>query len=196
MIFDQWLIRILAIRILFIILTVSSVAGVVAGCTLSGESAPDTPSEPAASTAESTVVVLPDLSPNPDSALWTDENEVMSGICFESANDAADQSFVIRNEAELSRFFDLSDNSQLCGYPVQRHAFDFSGGRVLAGIWTQGQGCVAYHHLLEFNRDEAAQTLVIRLRLVVEGTCNYELVRPFWIGLEGVANYTITIEVE
>lgn len=120
----------------------------------------------------------------------------MSGICFASAFDAAGQTFVIRNEEELARFFDASDNSQLCPHPVQRHTFDFSGGRVLAGIWTRARGCVAYHHLLEFDRDDAARTLAIRLRLVVEGVCEYELVRPFWIGLDGVSDYDITIAVE
>ena len=69
---------------------------------------------------------------------WPDANGVMGGICFASAQDAAGQLFVLRSQQELSHFFDLADNSQLCREPVERRAFDFSGGRVLAGLWSTG----------------------------------------------------------
>ena len=129
-------------------------------------------------------------------ALWTDENPIMSGICFESANDATGQVFAFRNTEELSHLFDLSDNSRLCRRPAQRHTFDFSNGRVLAGLWSKGHGCAADHRLLAFNRDDNARTVDIRLRLVIEGDCDYELVRPFWVGLDNARDYTITIVVE
>jgi hypothetical protein len=39
------------------------------------------------------------------------------------------------------------------------------------------------------------KTLTIFLRLVTEGACNYELARPFWIGLDDVSDYTIELVV-
>lgn len=127
---------------------------------------------------------------------WTDENPTMSGICFEAAWDAAGQVFVIRNAEEHIRFYGLSDNSQLCRRAVTRYPFDFSTGRVLAGLWSRGRGCTARHDVLDRQRDDNARTLAIHLRFVTEGDCPYDLVRPFWIGLDGVSDYAITITVE
>ncbi|MBZ0290354.1 MAG: hypothetical protein K8I30_22200 [Anaerolineae bacterium] len=120
----------------------------------------------------------------------------MSGICFEAALDTAGKVFILHNPQEHIRFYDLADNSQLCRRPVTRSPFDFKNGRVLAGLWSYGTGCAARHDVLAINRDDAARTLTIRLRFVTEGECDYELLRPFWIGLDGVGNYAITIEVE
>jgi|FLYN01.1.fsa_nt_gi hypothetical protein len=127
---------------------------------------------------------------------WTDENATLSGICFEAALDAAGQLFVLRNAANLIEFYDLADNSRFCRRPVRRYPFDFSNGRVLAGLWSYGRGCTARHDVLDVQRDDAAKTLTIRLRFVAEGDCNYELVQPFWIGLDGVQGYEIEVEVE
>jgi hypothetical protein len=120
----------------------------------------------------------------------------MSGICFEAAFDAADSVFVFRNAIEHIRFYGLADQSALCRHPVARNPFDFSNGRVLAGLWSKGIGCTARHDVLEVLQDDAAKSLQIRLRFVTEGDCNYELLRPFWIGLDGVSDYEIRIEVE
>lgn len=127
---------------------------------------------------------------------WTDASEMISGICFESALDAAGQVFIMRDEAALKAFYDAADNSQLCRHPVKRVPFDFSAGRVLAGLWSRGQGCVAYHEVLGVQRDDTARTLVIGLRFIPEGDCNYELVRGFWVALDGAADYQITILIE
>jgi hypothetical protein len=126
---------------------------------------------------------------------WTDENLVMSGVCFEAALDTAGEVFVLRDARAHIRFYDLADNSQLCRRPVTRYPFDFSGGRVLAGLWSYGRGCTARHDLLAVERDDAAKTLLIRLRFVTEGECDYELLRPFWIGLREAGDYQIRIEV-
>ncbi len=126
---------------------------------------------------------------------WADARAVMAGICFEAARDAAGQVFTLRSAADHIRFYDLADHSGLCRRPVERHPFDFSGGRALAGLWSAGQGCTARHDVLSFERDDAARTISIRLALVVEGGCPYELVRPFWVSLEGAQDYTIVIEV-
>jgi hypothetical protein len=45
-------------------------------------------------------------------------------------------------------------------------------------------------------RDEVARTYVVSLRLVIEGNCGYDLVRPFWIGLSGLAGYDIRLRVQ
>lgn len=120
----------------------------------------------------------------------------MDGICFEAALDAAGQVFVLRDARALAQFYDLADASQLCPRPVERRAFDFSGGRVLAGLWSAGRGCTARHEALAFERDDRARTLTLHLRLVIEGDCPYELVRPFWAALEDAPGYDIRIQVE
>lgn len=126
---------------------------------------------------------------------WTDETAVMSGICFEAALDAAGKVFVLRDAQAHIRFYHLADNSELCRRPVTRNGFDFASGRVLAGLWSAGTGCTARHDVLSIARDDATKTLLIRLNFVTEGDCNYELVRPFWIGLDGVRDYQIDIQV-
>lgn len=119
----------------------------------------------------------------------------MSGICFESAHDAAGQTFIIQSPEALINFYELADHSELCRQPVTRNRFDFRDGRILAGIWSRAQGCKAHHEVDRFVRDDAARTLFIFLNLVVEGNCAYELVRPFWIGLSGVSGYDIQFVV-
>ncbi|MCA9907405.1 MAG: hypothetical protein KC519_02065 [Anaerolineae bacterium] len=127
---------------------------------------------------------------------WQDANAIMSGICFEAANDAAGQLFILRSADDLASFYDLADGSELCRHPVQRDPYDFGSGNVLAGFWNRGVGCIAFHEVVEVLRDETAKILSIRLRFVTQGQCNYELVRPFWIGLENMADYDIRISVE
>ncbi len=127
---------------------------------------------------------------------WTDANAVMSGLCFEAVYDAAGRTFVIHNADELSQLYDLADHSQLCRHPVQRASFDFSGGNILVGLWSRAVGCNAHHDLISVRRDDAARTYAINLRLVVEGICNYELVRPFWVGLSGVSDYDVSLRVQ
>jgi hypothetical protein len=139
-------------------------------------------------------------APNLTSTPWpypvSDESVVMSGICFEAALDAADQLFILRNSAEHIAFYDLADNSEFCRRPVTRYPFDFSNGRVLSGFWSYGRGCTARHDVLDIQQDDAAKALTIRLRFVTEGDCPYELVRPFWVGLDGVQDYQIEMVVE
>jgi hypothetical protein len=137
-----------------------------------------------------------EIQPSEPTSGWTDELAVMQGICFESAYDAAGRVFVLRNETELTNFFDLSDNSHLCRRPVQRQVFDFSTGRILAGLWSYGHGCTARHDVIAIDRDDNAKTLTMRLKFVTEGDCDYELVRPFWAGLSSVRDYEIRLVLE
>jgi hypothetical protein len=120
----------------------------------------------------------------------------MNGLCFESVYDAAGRTFVIRSADELAQFYDLADNSQLCRRPVRRASFDFSGDRILVGMWSRAVGCTAQHRVVSTIRDDQARTVLITLRLMVEGVCNYELVRPFWISLSGVAEYDVRLVVQ
>jgi len=178
-------------------------AGLLSGCFLAGPERIYITATPA---PEPTLTPLPqgegEVSPMLD---WTatpwpypfsDESATLSGICFEAALDAAGRTFVLHNAAELIEFYDLADNSRFCRHPVTRYPFDFSGGRVLAGLWSKGWGCTAHHDVLDIQRDDAARTLTIRLRFVTEGDCDYELVRPFWIGLDGVQDYEVEMAVE
>lgn len=135
-------------------------------------------------------------APSPTPLPWADASDVMSGLCFESVNDAAGRVYVIRSADVLARFYDLADESELCRRPVRRASFDFSGGRILVGTWSRAVGCTARHEVVAVQRDDTTRALVIALRLVVESDCNYELVRPFWIALDGVSDYDIRILVQ
>jgi hypothetical protein len=143
------------------------------------------------------------LARSPDSATssdanaqWHDESEHVRGICFEAAWDAAGRIFIIQSAEEHIRFYDLADNSHLCRRPVGRVPRDFSNGYVIAGFWSRGTGCTASHHLLDFFRNDDTRTILMHIAFATEGTCPYELVRPFWIGLDHAANYEITLVVE
>jgi len=138
-----------------------------------------------------TPVTLITRTSTPLPAPWSDENAVVSGICFESAFDAAGQTFIIRDAESHIQFYELADNSHLCRRAVTRIPFDFSGGRVLAGLWSKGIGCTAQHRVNSFERDEAAKKIVIMLQFETEGDCGYELLRPFWIGIPDAADYEI-----
>lgn len=156
---------------------------------------------------------LSELVPTPTDVLpitptWTllpfafaDANSIFEGICFESAYDAAGRVFVMRSAEALTALFDGSDNSQFCPRPVTRREFDFAPvdgipTRAIAGLWSRGRGCDARHEVLSVDQDDTARTYIIRLRFVTEGSCDYELVRPFWIGINGMNDYDIRILVE
>ncbi len=160
-----------------------------------------TPLPPRAVSPYPTSIRIPTVETTPSSSSitvfpWTDESATMSGICFEAALDAAGQVYVFRSAEEHIDFYDLADNSRLCRRPVQRYPFDFTGGRVLAGLWSAGVGCTARHDVLAIERNDDAKTFTVRLRFVTEGDCPYELVRPFWMGLDDMADYEIDIVVE
>ena len=124
-----------------------------------------------------------------------DANDVVAGICFEAARDAAGRLFVFRSAEELANFFDLADNSQLCRQAVTRQTRDFSDGRVLAGLWSLGRGCAATHQVLRWQRNDGARQIHLQLRLDLTGDCDYELLRPWWMTLDGAREHDIVIEV-
>lgn len=125
---------------------------------------------------------------------WTDMPEIVSGVCFEAGWDAVGQVFVLRNETDLLRFYDLVDNSQLCRRPVRRVSFDFSNGRALVGLWSRGRGCTARHEVAGYILEAAARRLTLRMRFITEGACDYDLLRPFWISMAGVDTFDIQVE--
>jgi hypothetical protein len=124
-----------------------------------------------------------------------DELPVMSGICFESAYDAAGQVFLLRTAEDHIRFYDAADNAKLCRQPVTRYPFDFTSGRILAGGWSRGNGCTARHEVRDYQRDDAAKTLTLTLQFIAEGDCPYELVRSFWVSFPVAADYAVNIVV-
>lgn len=139
-----------------------------------------------------TATLAPTQQPTDNPVPWTDELLTMYGICFEAALDASGQVFVLRNAEEHIRFYDLADNSGLCRRPVERAPFDFqSGERLLAGLWSAGTGCTAQHEVQAFNLEDDVLTLDVQF--TTAGACNYELVRPFWVGVEGVQDVQINI---
>ncbi|MBW4437877.1 MAG: hypothetical protein KME04_12120 [Pleurocapsa minor GSE-CHR-MK-17-07R] len=156
---------------------------------------------------------VPSPTPTPDdrpplTPTWTplpyafiDASPVMAGICFDSADDAAGRVFVLRSPAELTDLFNQADNSGFCTRPVVRGTFDFApeGGepsRAIAGLWSRAQGCSANHEVLGVDVNETERIFSVRVRLVVGGTCDYALVRPFWIGISGYNQYDIRLLVE
>jgi hypothetical protein len=139
--------------------------------------------------------IIPTISPQATQEnvdVWLDSSYIVSGLCFESAFDAAGQVFVIKNEAELTGFFNLADNSGLCRRPVRRQTFDFSSGRVLVGLWSKGRGCKAQHDVTY--TEQSGETFTMHLKFVTEGACNYELVRPFWIAI--LRDYELSLVIE
>ncbi len=126
---------------------------------------------------------------------WTDASSVMQGVCFEAANDAAGQVFILRDANDLSQFYDLADHSELCRHPVTRQTFDFDQA-ILAGLWSKGVGCTAQHEVLAVEQDDTLKIFHMRLRFITEGDCNYELVRPFWAALSIPKDYTVDMLVE
>ena len=139
----------------------------------------------------------PDSAENSASNLqWQDENEHVRGICFEAAWDAAGRIFIIQSAEDHIRFYDLADNSHLCRRPVGRVPRDFSTGYVIAGFWSRGMGCTASHQVLDFFRNDDARTITMHIAFSTAGSCPYELVRPFWIGLKNANGYEITLVVE
>lgn len=128
--------------------------------------------------------------------LLIDANPVMSGICFESAYDAAGRIFVLRSAEELTSLFDESDNSGFCRHPSVRGTFDFSSERAIIGTWSRERGCDADHRLTAVEIDDVARTFIIRAEFVVEGDCPYEMVRPLWLGITGYSDYDIRLLIE
>ncbi|MEM6284261.1 MAG: hypothetical protein AAF787_18865 [Chloroflexota bacterium] len=128
---------------------------------------------------------------------WTDELFTMYGICFEAALDAAGEIVVLRSADEHIAYYNRVDASGLCRRPVAREPFEFEdGARVLAGTWSVGTGCAADHEVVDWAQED--DTLRVTVRFVTGGDCNYELVRPFWVGVDDVETVEITLleEVE
>lgn len=143
--------------------------------------------------ATPTDLLMPDVVRTESPYPWTDETSIMQGLCFESIYDAAGQVFIFRVPEALTNLYDLADSSGLCSHPITRGTFDFSEGRILAGTWSRGRGCSAHHEITDIRQDDVAMIYAISVRLVTEGTCNYELVRPFWIGIHGKADYDVRL---
>ena len=124
-----------------------------------------------------------------------DANDIMNGICFEYAFLQRDTPLVFRNAQEHITFYDEADTSEECRRPVRRNSFEFTDGQILAGIWSYGFGCVAHHNIMNIERNDSTRTILIVLDFATEGDCNYELLRPFWVGIEDPNGYDVLLVV-
>ncbi len=157
---------------------------------------PVTPTVPSI-TIESSPLPQPTLTPSESLGNdLTDEAFVMSGICFEAAYDSRERVFVLKNAVDHINFYDLADNSRLCRQPVKRYPYDFRENHALVGTWSYGGGCKANHRIESVTRDEATQTVTITARFTTEGDCNYELIRPLWLGLTLESFWKVELVVE
>ena len=177
-----------AIKKLCAILCAFIVSALLTSCTLDQP----TPTVPAI-TALPTETPIP---PMPTAPPFTDAAPIVAGICFEAALDAAGRVFVLDDAESLIRFYDMADNSRLCRGPVVRAGFEFDNGQVLVGLWSAGTGCTARHTVRDSVRDDSARRITLALDFITEGDCNYELVRPFWIAIEGAAGYSFDVTVD
>ena len=150
----------------------------------------ETPTAVEAPTAQSILA-----SPTPHYG-WTDANDLVAGVCFESALDAAGRVFRIPNASALEAFYSEVDHSQLCEDSVNRVAYPFSNNDMIVGLWSKGIGCTARHEVQNVRRDDAQKQEAIQLLFITEGDCPYELVQPFWIALPQAADFNIQIEVQ
>lgn len=141
------------------------------------------------------VTSFPLHAQTPSIASINDANPVFTGICFEAALNYTGRVFVIRDAAQHIQFYNQMDAINLCRQEVTRHAFDFNNGNILAGLWTAGRGCTARHEVIGVGWEDNTKQVTIVLKFIVEGACNYELARPFWISLEGASDYSVNIIV-
>lgn len=151
------------------------------------------PSAPAAPSAAAPAA--PPAAVSTPSPPWTDASRVFDGVCFEAAQAISGQVFVLRTAQDHIQFYDRVDQSALCRHPITRSPFEFGNGQILAGLWSAGYGCKAHHDLIAYQQDDANRRLIIVLRFVTEGTCDYQLLRAYWIGLDGLTGYDIQIVV-
>jgi hypothetical protein len=150
----------------------------------------DTPTVVEVSTEQSALA-----SPTPNFG-WTEVNDLMEGVCFEAALNAAGQVFRIPNANALDEFYSQIDRSQLCEDPVNRVAYPFNDNEMIVGLWSSGMGCTARHEVQNVQRDDAQKQEAIQLQFTTEGDCPYELVQPFWIALPQSADFNVQIEVQ
>lgn len=152
---------------------------------------PVTPAAP----SETAFSLPPTVAPSTSTPPWTDASRVFDGVCFEAAQAISGQVFVLRNAQDHIQFYDRIDQSGLCRRAITRHPFEFGNGQILAGLWSAGHGCKAHHQLIAYQQDDANQRLIIVVRFITEGTCNYQLLRAYWIGVDGLAGYDVQIVV-
>lgn len=132
------------------------------------------------------------LQPNYE---WDDANAYVKGICFETALYYTGKVFVVTNGEQHTEFYDLMDASGLCRHPVTRYPFEFEDGRKLIGLWSFGTGCAAQHEITDVKHDATQRIIVITLKFSTYGSCNFELVRPFWIAINDSNGYSVEIDI-
>lgn len=149
-------------------------------------------------------VVVPSVTPLPTldaptatpalPAGWQDARNVMRSVCFEAALVLRDEVFVLRSQAELEAFWARVDDLKACRRPITRPEVAFPDNAVLVGLWSYGFGCTARHDVRAVTME--AGTLSLELVFGVDGTCPYELLRPFWVFIANAANQAIAVRVQ
>lgn len=129
-----------------------------------------------------------------DTGAFESQIALLDGICTEFLLGAAGETFAWDTPEALAAFYDRVDESEICGVPVARGAFDFEG-RVLAGAIAAATGCDAAFHVGPLERDDAARTQTIVATLRVEPGCAYELAEPLLIAVPRPPE-SVTLRVE
>ncbi len=143
----------------------------LAGCTM--------PLPVGVSPAEATVPATPGPYPPP----YEDVRDLFDGVCFDYWVEQVNRVYVIDSAFAHIAFYNEVDESGLCRFPVTRHPFDFTQGRILVGAVNVGTGCRAYTHPTALAVDEATQTVTLHVVWGVSGDCPYRLARPFWVSI-------------
>lgn len=179
------------------------VAIVLSGCTASQERRTPRVS-PSPGQLDTVLAAPPPVtnSPSPgevSSALETstgafvNATDLLDSVCFEFLLTLHGTWWTWVNADDLNTFYDRVDASGLCPDPAGRPAFDFNQG-ILVGTVTFATGCDAAHRVIDWVRDDAAQTQMLRVQFEVLSGCPYELVQPLVVAVPPPPNgYTVQV---
>jgi hypothetical protein len=152
---------------------------------------PITPSPPPSSTPAPTGIPALETYTGP----YEDVVGLLDGVCFDFLADIDGETWMWDSPGALGAFYDRVDESETCSGPVERGTYDFSE-RVLVGAVNVSTGCDAAHSFAGLAQDNEAHTQTIRLQLLIQPDCPYELVQPFLITMPRPPDgYTIRVVV-
>lgn len=119
----------------------------------------------------------------------------MSGVCFEAALARANEVIVLQQADEHIAFYNDVDASGDCRLPITRNPFEFvDGTRTLAGVWVPATGCDTDTTVTDYALADGV--LRVDVQVDVTGDCPYELIEPFWVGVDAVTDVQISVATE
>ena len=131
------------------------------------------------------------VTPIEPPSIFTDASFLLDSVCYDALLSVTGQHFLLRNQIELTQFFNQLNTQGLCEVSLTSPQFDFSHQMVVMAFEAV-QGCDAAFTPMIM---EATFTAQIILDFQVQAGCNYELVASF-VGATERLNYeTITITV-